>query len=369
MTKLSFGVFDVMSRGVADSYPSAADMYDDHIQLAAEVEQKGYEYYFSIEHQSSPLSYLTSPNVYFASLARNTSVLRFGMMIYQMPFHHPIRLAQESATLDHLSRGRFEFGVGTGISPHEFIRWNIPYESRREQSHEALEVIKQAWSKGVVTFEGKHFNFVEVLTEPRPFQDPHPPIWYAAHSPHSFEFAAKHNFNVSQNIDVDSVVAEKFDMWRKMLKKYKHAAPTPLAFLTRHVHVAETDEKAREQAEPHLVTPRDKDPEFHEAGQAAVAQAGLEVSPDGRYQKRTQTKEHQELRRVFLERQHSYDFWIDNGLALVGSPETVTRKLKEQQDLIQMDIFCARHGIGRIPMAQARESIELFSKEVMPAFK
>ena len=105
MTKLSFGVFDVMSRGVAESYSSAADMYDDHIQLAAEVEQKGYEYYFSIEHQSSPLSYLTSPNVYFASLARNTSVLRFGMMIYQMPFHHPIRLAQESATLDHLSRG------------------------------------------------------------------------------------------------------------------------------------------------------------------------------------------------------------------------------------------------------------------------
>ena len=55
MTKLSFGVFDVMSRAVAESYPSAADMYDDHIQLAAEVEQKGYEYYFSIEHQSSPL--------------------------------------------------------------------------------------------------------------------------------------------------------------------------------------------------------------------------------------------------------------------------------------------------------------------------
>ena len=63
MTKLSFGVFDVMSRGVAESYSSAADMYDDHIQLAAEVEQKGYEYYFSIEHQSSPLSYLTSQNV------------------------------------------------------------------------------------------------------------------------------------------------------------------------------------------------------------------------------------------------------------------------------------------------------------------
>lgn len=77
-----------------------------------------------------------APNVYLTALARHTSVIRFGVMIYQLPFHHPIRLAQDAAMLDHLSRGRLEFGAGTGVSPHEFMRWNVPFEPRREISQQ-----------------------------------------------------------------------------------------------------------------------------------------------------------------------------------------------------------------------------------------
>ena len=183
--------------------------------------------------------------MYLTALARHTSALRFGVMIYQLPFHNPIRLAQDAAMLDHLSRGRLEFGAGTGVSPHEFMRWNMPFERRREISEEALEIIIKAWTEDSVTYDGEFFKYVEVMTTPKPYQQPHPPVWFAAHSAASFAYAARQNFHVSQNIDIDPVIAEKFATWRQLWKECGHAGPMPRTFLTRHVHVAETDEQAK----------------------------------------------------------------------------------------------------------------------------
>ncbi|MGH2543370.1 MAG: LLM class flavin-dependent oxidoreductase, partial [Ardenticatenaceae bacterium] len=250
MGKLEIGLYDVMEQHAVTTHPVLADLYDERIRGAEEAEQMGYRYYFSIEHQTSALSCLSAPNIYLTALARHTSVIRFGMMIYQLPFHHPLRLAQDTAMLDHLSRGRLEFGAGTGVAPHEFHRWNVPFERRRDISQEMLDIIIQAWTQNSVTYNGEFFQFDEVLTTPRPYQNPHPPIWFAAHSAASFEYAAKMNFNVSQNIDTDEVVAEKFKTWRRLWKECGHEGQTPRAFLTRHVHVAETDKKARAEAKP-----------------------------------------------------------------------------------------------------------------------
>lgn len=369
MGRLKIGLYDVFSPAVMAESPMAADVYDDHIRTAQEAEQMGYEYYFSIEHQTSVLSNLSAPNIYMTALARATSVIRFGMMIYQLPFHQPIRLAQDTAMLDQLSRGRLEFGAGTGVSPHEFIRWNIPFEQRRKISEEAIEIILQAWTKQTVTYDGEFFKLIQVLTTPKPYQDPHPPIWFAAHSAASFEYAARMNFNVSQNIDTDPVVAEKFADWRKRWEAWSHEGPMPKTFLTRHVHVAETDEKARAEAEHNLVMPREPDPEFDDSGREAMARAGMALGADKRYADHQPTPEQIELRRIFRERGRSYDFWIDNGIAIVGSPDTVIRKMMEQRELIGHDIFCAQHTFGHMSRDTAKASIDLFGKEVLPAFR
>lgn len=368
MGQLELGLYDVFTQEAMAVSPVAADVYDAHIRLAQEAEQLGYKYYFSIEHQTSTISYLSAPNVYLTALARNTSAIRFGVMIYQLPFHHPIRLAQDAAMLDHLSRGRLEFGAGTGVSPHEFMRWNVPFESRREISEEALDVIVKAWTEDSVTYEGEFFQFTEVLTTPRPYQQPHPPVWFAAHSAASFAYAARHNFHVSQNIDIDPVIADKFATWRQLWKECGHTGPMPRAFLTRHVHVAETDAQAREEAAAHLATPRMTDPALSAAGQARLTRTGGGYGADGRYMGEAGTPERLELRRVFQERSKSYDFWIDNGLALVGSPDTVIRKIQEQQALIGHDVLCTQHGFGHLAPELVKKSISLFGKEVIPAF-
>jgi alkanesulfonate monooxygenase SsuD/methylene tetrahydromethanopterin reductase-like flavin-dependent oxidoreductase (luciferase family) len=244
---------------------------------------------------------------------------------------------------------------------HEFIRWNLPFESRHEMSAEALDIIVKAWTADALTHQGKYWQFDEALPTPRPFQEPYPPIWVAAHSAASFDYAARHNYHIAQNIDVDSVVAEKFATYRRLWKQYAHAGPMPRAFLARHVHVAETDAQARAEAEPHLLMG------FIQGGEL-IARTRVGFGPPERESLERSTPERKELGRVFQECTKSYNFWIDNGLAIVGSPDTVTRKLEEQRRLTGYDIFGARHRIGRLAPELARKSMRLFAEHVMPAF-
>src|SRR5438093_7950905 len=167
MGKLEIGLYDVFTQATMAQAPTAADVYDEHIRTAQEAEQLGYKYYFSIEHQTSTVSYLSPPNVYLTALARNTSAIRFGVMIYQLPFHNPIRLAQDAAMLDHLSRGRLEFGAGTGVSPHEFLRWNVPFEQRRQISEQALDIVIKAGREDTVTYDGEIVQVPECMTTPK----------------------------------------------------------------------------------------------------------------------------------------------------------------------------------------------------------
>ena len=368
MAKMEIGIYDVLDQAQMESHAVAADVYDEHLRGAQEAEQMGYRYYFSIEHQTSDVSFLSAPSVYLTALARETSAIRFGVMIYQLPFHHPIRLAEEVAMLDHLSRGRVEFGAGTGVTSHEFLRWNVDFDRRRDISQEALDVILQAWTQNSVTYDGEFFQFDEVLTSPKPFQQPRPPVWFGCHSAASFEYAARKNFHVSQNIDTDQVIADKFETWRGLWREAGHTTPMPKTFLTRHVHVADTDQKAREQAEPHLATAVFPSAVPAGKGRDIIGATRIGYGPQGMRGGDPGTPERAELRRIFSERARSYDFWIDNGIALVGSPETVARQLEEQRRLIGHDIFCARHLFGYISPEAAKNSIRLFADEVMPAF-
>src|SRR5215510_16560310 len=280
MGKLAFGLWD--SFGVHEMSRSAvaADIYEQHIREVQLAESLGYRSYFIIEHQNSHVGQITAPSVYLCAVAQHTSSIRIGAMIYQLPLHNPIRLAQDAAMLDHLSRGRLEFGAGTGVSPHEFMRWNMPFERRREISEAALDIIIKAWTEDTVTYDGEFFQFLEVMTTPKPYQQPHPPVWFAAHSAASFEYAARRNFHVSQNIDIDPVIAEKFATWRQLWKECGHAGPMPRAFLTRHVHVAETDAQAKIEAAEHLATPRMADPAFSAAAQETMARTRRGYGPD-----------------------------------------------------------------------------------------
>jgi alkanesulfonate monooxygenase SsuD/methylene tetrahydromethanopterin reductase-like flavin-dependent oxidoreductase (luciferase family) len=362
MAKLLFGIFDAFSETEMAAPPG--EVYEEHLRAAYEAEQLGYRHYFFIEHQNAPFAFISAPNVYLAALAQRTSSLRFGPMVYQLPMHHPISLAQDTAMVDQLSKGRLDFGLGYGVHQHEFLRWNLPFAQRRAMGLEAMEIILKAWTEESVTYNGTYWQFDEALPKPKPYQQPYPAVWVGAHSTISFDYAAKHNFHVAQNIDVDLVVAEKFDYFRKVWKEQGHSGSLPHIMLARHVHVAETDQQARAEAEEYLLQG------FFGGtrGREIIASTRIGWGGDERGTGGERTPDIVERGRVFQELIRSYDFWIDNGIALVGSPDTVSRRLEEQRKLIGHDLLCTTHQIGDMPRDLALRSQRLFGEQVIPAF-
>jgi alkanesulfonate monooxygenase SsuD/methylene tetrahydromethanopterin reductase-like flavin-dependent oxidoreductase (luciferase family) len=361
MAAIEFGFWDQMQT-YETFHASTADVYDKHIAQARMMEEAGFEYYWSLEHQGSYVGAVTAPSVFLAAVARQTERIHLGTMIWQIPFHNPIRLAEEVAMLDNLSHGRAEFGAGIGVHEHEFIRWGMNFYDRQEMSEEAMAIIEMAWTGEPVTYHGKFYNFEEALVQPQPYQQPRVPIWAAVHSPRAIEWAAKRGYHMAQNIDTDESMAQKFSDWRDLWKSAGHTGPRPKQFLMRVVHVAETDAMAREEAEQYLL-------EANTLGRELVAasRVGFGASPRG-----TGTEDTADIRergRIFGQSSKSYDFWVDNGLALIGSPDTVARQLSEGMEKIGYDHFAGKFHIGRMPHDMVEKSFQLFGKEVIPAFK
>jgi len=360
MATLDFAFWDSIQH--TSTGAAIADEYNAHIRQAQRVEALGWHSYFVIEHQNGAMG-SSAPSVFLTAVARETSKLRIGAMMWQLPFYNPLRLAQEVAMLDQLSRGRVEFGTGIGVHEHEFIRWGMDYYQRAAISEEVLQVVKMAWTADEVTFDGKYFHFDEALPYPKPFQQPHPPIWAAVHSDASVEFAARNNYHVAKNLDTDDVVAGKFELYRKIWGESGHAGPRPRIFLMRTVHVAPTDKQAHDEARQFVAAGAER------VGGGPIAQTRIGWGSHSRGMGRDSERADNKARgQTMAAAAHSYEFNIDNGLALVGSPETVIRRLQEGQQRMGYDLFCTNHQIGRMPPDLVAQSVELFGKEVIPAF-
>src|SRR5450755_5186095 len=172
---MQFGIFDQNDRG-----PSPlAEQYENRLKLIEFYDRAGFRAYHMSEHHSTPLNLTPSPSVFLAAAAQRTRRLRLGALVYILPAHHPLRLAEEICMLDHLSHGRLEVGVGRGASPHELQYFGVDPETAPAMYVEAYTVIRQALTQKLVNFSGKYYNFENVPVEIKPAQLPHPPFWYA----------------------------------------------------------------------------------------------------------------------------------------------------------------------------------------------
>lgn len=350
MGQLEFGIFDTFSATDPGSY---GDLYRDHISDAQLAERAGYKYFFFIEHQNAGFNCVSSPTVYLTALAAATQSIRIGAMVFQMPLNHPIRLAQDTAMIDQLSRGRFDFAIGYGTRSPEFTPWGIDFGLRRDMGVEAMEIVRKAWAERKFSYEGKYWSFKDAQPQPRPFQTPHPPIWMGGHSEASFEYAAEQGFNVAQNLDVEKLITRKFDYFRAAWQRKQRPGSTPRTLLVRHMHVAETDAQARAEAEPFML-------------EGLIGLDGVRRARSIRPEEAS--PEMMEIARVYIRTSESFEFWIEEGLGFVGSPETVARQIAEQQRRVGYDVLLTQHNIGTMPHALAQKSVALFGEKVIPAF-
>ena len=355
MAKMEFAANDEWAVDRFSSVREAVDHYEQTFREVQMEERLGFRYHFMNETQGTGIGQCGSHTVYLGALVQRTSTIRLGVMIFPLPFYNPMRLAQDVATIDQLSRGRLEFGVGIGTREHEFVRWSLPFDQRRAMTAEALEIIKKAWTEESVTYDGEFWKFDEAIALPRPYQKPHPPIWYASNSALSLGYAAAHNYDVGIGLEPDSIIAEEVKLWRQLWKEAGHKGPMPRLLLMRHVYVAETDEQAREEAAPYLV-------QSYTYGEnrtrsSRVGDARGESTPD-----------RERKFQMFKDFSTGIDYWLDNGFAIVGSPETVIRNLEKQQQLAGFQTFSATFRFGGLPNKLVEKSIRLFGQEVIPAF-
>jgi alkanesulfonate monooxygenase SsuD/methylene tetrahydromethanopterin reductase-like flavin-dependent oxidoreductase (luciferase family) len=343
-----FALFDTLPRNLPDE---PAEIFAQKLGNAKLAEDVGYKYVFFIEHQNSAFPAITSSNVYLAAMAQATSTLRFGPLVFQLPLHHPIRLAQDVATVDQISRGRVEFGFGYGTVSPEFEPWKINFAERREMGIEALEIIRKAWTSQKFSYEGKYWSFTDARAWPPPFQTPQPPMWMGAHSTTSIDYIAENNLNLAQNIETETTIAEKIAYFRNAWKKHNHPGPQPRTLLVRHVHVAETEEQARAEAEPYMLEGI--------LGQFGVHRAAS-LLPEERTATMVQNAE------IAVKTSQSFEYWIDQGLAFVGTPDTVASAIVAQQRRCGYNILAAYHQILGMPHELVRKSIKLFGERVIP---
>jgi alkanesulfonate monooxygenase SsuD/methylene tetrahydromethanopterin reductase-like flavin-dependent oxidoreductase (luciferase family) len=169
----------------------------DFLEFNVEAEAFGFHSSFSVEHHFSGWNQVSSTLMLLAALAARTSTLRLGTAVIVPPWHNPILLAEEAATLDLLSRGRLDLGIGKGYRHSEFKGFQIPQDEAEARFDEAVEVMTRAWTtRARFSHKGRFWHYEDVIVEPPPAQKPHPPLWVAAGSPHSIRRAAARGFNL-----------------------------------------------------------------------------------------------------------------------------------------------------------------------------
>ena len=242
---MQFGIFD----HVDESGIPLAQQFEERLRLAEAYDRLGFHAYHVAEHHGTPLGLSPSPSVFMAAVAQRTKRLRLGPLVYSLPLYHPVRLIEEICMLDHLSGGRFDLGVGRGVSPIEVGFYGVNPQDGARQFPEALRVIKQGLSSETLAFSGEFYRFDSVPMVLRPLQRPYPPLWYGVVSPDNAYWAAlegAHMVTLTPTEPARAVIARYESEWQSLGKA---RADLPLRGVMRLVVLADTDAAAFEAAQ------------------------------------------------------------------------------------------------------------------------
>lgn len=223
------------------------------IDYAVRAEELGFQSVFLTEHHFTGLPQIPSSLTVLSYLAARTTRLRLGTALIILPWHNPLLLAEQIGTLDLLSDGRFDCGVGKGFRYVECRGFGIPGEELGPRFEEGLDVLTKCWqSQGRFSHHGKYWHFDDAIIDPRPLQSPHPPIWIGAASQQSIHRAADRGYNLLMDQFSDSSqIGERFDWYRRRVLSHDVAFDPMRVGVTRAFHLTHSEAETREAMEHH----------------------------------------------------------------------------------------------------------------------
>ena len=349
---MEFGMFHEFQR-----LPGASDVhaFADSFAQIDEAERLGLDAMWLAElHFNPERSVLGAPLILAAAIAARTKKMKIGTAVTVLPLCHPLRLAEEVATVDQLSGGRLIFGVGRSGFAHTYATYGVDYGESRERFAETLAIVKRAFTEERFSHKGRYFTYDNVRLAPKPAQAPWPEIRIAAASPDTYEEvgALGHPIFVAARIGNLSELAPNVKVFRDAWKKAGHPGRGAV-YLRVPVYVADTDEKAREEPRESILHL------LHTIGDrlAASATAAGARAIENRAARgaKMQTIDYEEVLRERM---------------IVGTPGRVVDRLAELQEELGLDGILAELNPGsRIPHEQVMTALRLLCEEVMPRFR
>lgn len=332
---MKFGAFDhIDANGM-----SVGAQYAHRLALVERYEALGFYAYHLAEHHATRLGMAPSPSVFLAAVVQRTTTLRFGPLVYLLPLYHPLRLIEEIGMLDAMSGGRLQIGVGKGGQPAEHERFGFAADELEARFEDCFEVLMKGLTAETLSHDGRFFQLPETPLLMKPVQRPHPPLWYGTGNPARAGWAARHGMNLLCNLpDARTrVIADAFG--EALEREGKAGDGRPFMGVARQLVVASTDAEAERIAARAwrafarnfnwLVDWLDR-PAFPLPQEFAAARAA--------------------------------------GMAFAGSPSSVRDWVAATRDAGGIDYLLIEPVFGDMTHEEALQGIELFGREVMPAF-
>jgi alkanesulfonate monooxygenase SsuD/methylene tetrahydromethanopterin reductase-like flavin-dependent oxidoreductase (luciferase family) len=346
-----------MEFGMFHEFPSMpgrgeTEMFDEAMEQVDGAERWGLDVMWLAEiHFAPERTYLASPLAIASAIAARTERMKIGIAVQVLPLCHPLRLAEEAATVDQVSKGRLIFGVGRSGVVSTYDAYQVPYDESRERFVEVLDVVKAAWNQPKFSYTGKYHSFNDVACSPHPYQGKLPPIRVAASTPDTFPAIGGLGYPVFASTrhatwtDVGPQVASYQDGWKAGGRQGRGQS-----YVGAPIYIAETDARAYDEA-------RQSVEHFYKLQYELIAESARRSG-----------------RQNFIDRAEklrtlTYDDVLRDNV-IVGSPDTVAKRLKDLQDRIGFDGILAELNCGGlIPHARVMNALRLLCEEVKPGFQ
>ena len=348
---MHFGIFVEEKRhGVTQT-----EAFRDIFELADRAEAWGIDCVWLGEIHFTPTRSVISASLQVASaIAARTRRVRVGTAVQVLPLNHPLRIAEEVATVDQISEGRFEFGIGRSGVVRTYDTYGVPYGESQARFREALEILRRAWTGEPFSYDGAFHKIQNATVTPRPYQVPHPPLRMAATSEETFPIAGRMGLPIFVGLrtteisDLQAQLAPYREAWRDA----GHPGD-PSVYLRIPVYASTTEQGAVEEPRESLMSFFARQTEL---ARSAVGRAG--AGPADR-------RQFQAERMAAL----SYEDILARKVVF-GTAAGVIDRLSELREQLDLDgIVAELNPGGRIPPDLEARSFELLTREVMPAFR
>jgi alkanesulfonate monooxygenase SsuD/methylene tetrahydromethanopterin reductase-like flavin-dependent oxidoreductase (luciferase family) len=252
---MKFGLFGGATAAAAPSQAASERLlldqsedshsYGAFIDAIVEAEALGFHSIFLVEHHFTGEAQVSASMNLLTYLAAKTSTIRLGTGVIVIPWHNPVLLAEQAATVDVLSNGRFDFGVGKGYRPREFEGFCIPIQEATDRFEESMTLIKKSLSSNErFSFHSDRWNFEDIVVEPPPVQKPHPPMWLAAGRADSLRYAAGGGYSLLlDQFATFDVILERFAIYREAIEASGKSFDPMNVAVARGMHIIRNEEE------------------------------------------------------------------------------------------------------------------------------